>query len=125
MIIKNMDQVPLQDVNMEGAKDVKVRVLFGPADNAPTFAMRVFELSGGGHTPFHTHPFEHEAMLLDGDIAVVTEEGDRPLQKEEGDRPLQKGDVILVPPDEKHQFKNLSETESARFMCLVPIAYQK
>ncbi|MHC4373059.1 MAG: cupin domain-containing protein [Planctomycetota bacterium] len=115
MIIKNMDQVPLQDVNMEGAKDVKVRVLFGPADNAPTFAMRVFELSGGGHTPFHTHPFEHEAMLLDGDIAVVTEEGDRP----------QKGDVILVPPDEKHQFKNLSETESARFMCLVPIAYQK
>ena len=116
MIIKNIDQVPLQDVNMEVAKDVKVRVLFGPADNAPTFAMRVFEMAGGGHTPFHTHPFEHEAVLLDGDIAIVTEEGDRPLQK---------GDVILVPPDEKHQFKNLSETESARFMCLVPIAYQK
>ena len=116
MIIKNIDQVLLQDVNMEGAKDVKVRVLFGPADNAPTFAMRVFEMAGGGHTPFHTHPFEHEAVLLDGDIAIVTEEGNRPLQK---------GDVILVPPDEKHQFKNLSETESARFMCLVPIAYQK
>ena len=26
MIIKNIDQVPLQDVNMEGAKDVKVRI---------------------------------------------------------------------------------------------------
>ena len=116
MIIKNIDQVPLQDVNMEGAKDVKVRVLFGPADNAPTFAMRVFEMAGGGHTPFHTHPFEHEAVLLDGDIAVVTEAGDRLLQK---------GDVILVPPEEKPQFKNLSETERARFMCLVPIAYQK
>ena len=38
---------------------------------------------------------------------------------------LQKGDVILMPPDEKHQFKNLSDTEGARFMCLVPIAYQK
>ena len=116
MIIKNIDQVPLQDVNMEGARDVKVRVLFGPADDAPTFAMRVFEMAGGGHTPFHTHPFEHEAMLLDGDIAVVTEEGDRPLHK---------GDVILVPPDEKHQFKNLSDTHNARFMCLVPIEYQK
>ena len=115
MIIKNIDQVPLQDVNMEGAKDVKVRVLFGPADNAPTFAMRVFEMAGSGHTPFHTHPFEHEAMLLDGDIAVVTEGGDRPLKK---------GDVVLMPPDEKHQFKNLSDTEVARFMCLVPIAYQ-
>jgi quercetin dioxygenase-like cupin family protein len=116
MIIKNIDEVPLQDVNMEGAKDVKVRVLFGPADDAPTFAMRVFELAGGGHTPWHTHPFEHEAILLDGDIAVVTEDGDRPLRK---------GDVILMPPEEKHQFKNLSGTEDARFMCLVPIAYQK
>ena len=100
---------------MEGAKDVKVRVLFGPADNAPTFAMREFEMAPGGHTPFHTHPFEHEAMLLDGDISVVTEDGERQLQK---------GDVILMPPDEKHQFKNLSATEVARFMCLVPIAYQ-
>ncbi|MHC5162411.1 MAG: cupin domain-containing protein [Planctomycetota bacterium] len=116
MIIKNIDEVPLQDVNMEGAKDVKVRVLFGPDDNAPTFAMRVFELAPGGHTPFHTHAFEHEAMLLDGNIAVATEDGNRPLQK---------GDVILVAPDEKHQFKNLSDTENARFMCLVPIAYQK
>lgn len=116
MIIKNIDEVPAQDVNMDGAKDVKVRVLFGPADNAPTFAMRVFEMAPGGHTPWHTHPFEHEAMLLAGDIAVVTEVGDQQLKK---------GDVILMPPDEKHQFKNLSGTEAARFMCLVPIAYQK
>ncbi|MHC5179734.1 MAG: cupin domain-containing protein, partial [Planctomycetota bacterium] len=84
--------------------------------NAPTFAMRVFELAGGGHTPFHTHDFEHEAMLLDGDIAVVSEGSETPLKQ---------GDVILVAPDEKHQFKNLSDTENARFMCLVPIAYQK
>ena len=116
MIIKNIDEVPAQDVNMEGVKDVKVKVLFGPADNAPTFAMRVFEMAPGGHTPFHTHPFEHEAMLLDGDIAIVTEDGDRPLKK---------GDVVLMPPEEKHQFKNLSDTEGARFMCLVPIEYQK
>ncbi|OQY03428.1 MAG: hypothetical protein B6I25_08050 [Planctomycetales bacterium 4572_13] len=116
MIIKNIDQVPLQDVNMDGAKDVKVRVVFGPADDVPTFSMRVFEMAPNGHTPFHTHPFEHEAVLLDGDIAVVTEDGDRPLKK---------GDVILIQPEEKHQFKNLSDTEGARFMCLVPIAYQK
>lgn len=116
MIIKNIDQVPLQAVNMEGAKDVNVRVLFGPADNAPTFAMRVFEMAPGGHTPFHTHDFEHEAMLLDGDIAVVSEDGETPLKQ---------GDVLLMPPGEKHQFKNLSDTNTARFMCLVPIAYQK
>ncbi|MHC4951766.1 MAG: cupin domain-containing protein, partial [Planctomycetota bacterium] len=66
--------------------------------------------------PFHTHPFEHEAMLLDGDIAIVTEDGDRPLKK---------GDVVIMPPDEKHQFKNRSNTEPASFMCLVPVEYQK
>jgi quercetin dioxygenase-like cupin family protein len=55
-------------------------------------------------------------MLLDGDIAVVSEGSETPLKQ---------GDVILVAPDEKHQFKNLSDTENARFMCLVPIAYQK
>lgn len=116
MLIKKINDVPAQDVKMDGAKDVKVRVLFGPADGAPTFAMRVFELAPGGHTPFHTHPFEHEVMALDGDIAVVTEAGDKPLAQ---------GDVVLVAPDEKHQFKNLSPTKSTRFMCLVPIAYQK
>ena len=116
MIIKKIDDVPLQDVNMEGARDVKVRVVLGPADQAPTFAMRVFELAPGGHTPFHTHPFEHEAIILDGDIAAVTENGDRPLDK---------GDVLLIAPDEKHQFQNRSDTNPARFMCLVPIAYQK
>lgn len=116
MIIKRIDDVPLQEVNMEGARDVKVRVVLGPADGAPTFAMRVFELAPGGHTPFHTHPFEHEAMVLGGSIAAVTEAGDRPLQA---------GEVLLVEPNEPHQFKNLSDTAPARFMCLVPVEYQK
>lgn len=116
MIIKKTDEVPAQDVTMEGAKDVKVRVVLGPADNAPTFALRIFELAPGGHTPFHAHPFEHEAVILEGTIAAGTEDGDKPLQV---------GDVLLVEPDEKHNFKNLSDTEPAKFMCLVPIEYQK
>lgn len=116
MLIKKIKDVPLQDVNMQGAKDVKVRVVFGPKDNAPTFAMRVFEMAPGGHTPFHMHPFEHEAIVLDGDIAAVTEQGEKPLDK---------GDMLLIPPDEKHQFKNRSDTKPASFMCLIPVEYQK
>ncbi|MFH1965331.1 MAG: cupin domain-containing protein [Acidobacteriota bacterium] len=116
MIFKNLDSVPRQDVTMEGAKDVKVRVILGPADEAPTFAMRVFELGPGGHTPFHSHPFEHEAVILDGRIASVSSLGTKEHII---------NDVLLIYPDEEHQFKNLSETESARFMCLVPVAYQK
>ena len=116
MIIKKIEDVPMQDVNIEGAKGAKIRVVLGPADNAPTFALRVFDLAPGGYTPFHTHPFEHEAMILDGDIVAVTESGEKPLDK---------GDILLIAPDEKHQFKNRSGTKDARFMCLVPIEYQK
>jgi len=116
MMIKNMQQVPAQPVVMDGAKDVTVRVLIGPQDHAPTFAMRLFELAPGGHTPFHTHGFEHEVIILGGDIAVITEQGPTPVKK---------GDVLLVAPNELHQFKNQSDKLPAQFICLVPIAYQK
>jgi quercetin dioxygenase-like cupin family protein len=116
MLIKNANDVPAVKVEMDGAQGASVRVIFGPADKAPTFAMRIFELAPGGHTPFHTHAFEHEVVILDGDIAITTDSGDKPVQK---------GDMVLVSSNEKHQFKNRSNTASARFMCLVPIAYQK
>lgn len=116
MILKNMLEVNAEPVVMDGAKDVTVRVLFGPQDKAPTFAMRLFELAPGGHTPYHTHDFEHEVIVLDGDIAVATPHGDTPL------RP---NDVLLVEANEQHQFKNCSDRSPARMICLVPIAYQK
>lgn len=115
MIIKSQDQVQQVAVDMEGAVGAKVQVLLGPEDHAPTMAMRIFELAPQGHTPYHSHAFEHEVMILDGDIAVVTPQGDVPVKP---------GDVMLVMPKETHQFKNCSDTKHARFMCLVPIAYQ-
>ena len=39
MQIKKIQDVPATEVEMEGAKGVKVRVLFGPKDGVPTFAM--------------------------------------------------------------------------------------
>ena len=116
MLIKKPQDIPAVPVDMEGAKDVTVRVLFGPQDKAPTFAMRLFELAGGGHTPYHSHPFEHEVIVVSGAAAVVTPEKEIPLSI---------GEVLLVEPDETHQFKNRSQTDSASFICLVPIAYQK
>ncbi len=116
MIIKNIDSVIPRDVDMEGAKDVKVRVILGPADEAPNFAMRIFEMGPGGHTPFHSHPFEHEAVVLEGRIASVSSQGTKEHII---------NDVLLIYPGEKHQFKNLSAAESAKFMCLVPVEYQK
>ncbi len=116
MLIKKIDDIAASEVKMDGVRGASVRVVFGPADGAPTFAMRVFELAGDGHTPFHTHAFEHEVMILEGEMAVVTEEGTKPLAV---------GDMLLVAGDEKHQFQNLSADKRARFMCMVPVEYQK
>jgi quercetin dioxygenase-like cupin family protein len=116
MIVKNISDVPLQDVNMDGARDVKVKVVYGPTDRAPNFAMRIFELAPGGHTPFHSHPFEHEAVILEGKIASVSSAGTIAHAV---------NDALLIFPGEEHQFRNLSANEPAKFMCLVPVEYQK
>ena len=101
---------------MDGAEGVTVRVIFGPADDAPTFAMRLFELAPAGHTPFHAHPFEHEVIVMAGELRLVSENGQRPLAP---------GHTVMVHADEKHQFRNASDQQAARMMCLVPIEHQK
>ena len=114
MLIKKIIDVPAAKVQMEGAKDVNMRVLLGPKDGAPTFALRILELDKGGHTPYHEHPFEHEVIVNQGQLAVVTEEGEIPITT---------GDVVMVQPGEKHQFRNLSDTEPAKMFCLIPVEY--
>lgn len=116
MLIKNIQDVPAEPVRMEGAKEVQVRVIYGPKDRAPTFAMRVFELAPAGHTPFHKHNFEHEVLILEGEIAVVTSDGPKPLKLH---------DALLIEPNEAHQFKNLSDTARASMLCMIPVACQK
>jgi quercetin dioxygenase-like cupin family protein len=116
MLIKNIKDTPAVTVDMDGAKDTKVRVLFGPRDGAPTFAMRLFELAAAGHTPYHKHPFEHQVVVLLGELAIITEEGKIPITV---------GDVVMVAPGEKHQFRNLSDTEPAKMLCIIPVEYQK
>ena len=117
MLIKKIDEVPPVPVRMEGVKDVTMRLLFGPSDKAPTFAMRVFELDKLGHTPYHDHPFEHQVVILEGDVRILNER--------EEETPLAPGDVLMVLPGEKHQFRNGSDQAPARFICLVPIEYQQ
>jgi quercetin dioxygenase-like cupin family protein len=116
MIVKKIAEVSQAPVEMEGAKDVKVRVVFGPQDEAPTFALREFELAPGGHTPHHSHPFEHEVVVTAGEIIVLGAQGEVPMQL---------GDVVLMPPNEKHQFQNPSSSKPAKMLCLVPVEYQK
>ena len=116
MLVKKIKDVRAVPVSMEGAENVSVRVLFGPEDEAPTFSMRVFEFEKTGHTPYHSHTFEHEVIILDGELSIVTEQGEIALSV---------GDVLMVMPGDKHQLRNTSDSKSASMICLVPVEYQK
>lgn len=110
MILKSVESVPNEPVEMEGAKGAHVRWLISEKDGAPNFAMRLFEVAPGGHTPHHAHGFEHEVFVVEGTGVVVSAEGDRPFRA---------GDVIFMPPDEPHQFRNTS-TGVCKFLCMIP-----
>ncbi|MDO5112868.1 MAG: cupin domain-containing protein [Planctomycetia bacterium] len=104
-------QVPAAAANVPGAARCKMRVLVGPDDGAPTFAMRQFEVEPGGHTPMHTHPWEHEIYILQG-AATIT------MDSEE--HPARPGCCAFIPPNVPHQIANAGLLE-LKFLCLIPI----
>jgi len=96
----------------EGASKIKVRWVISKEMGAPHFAMRVFEVEPGGYSPLHSHDWEHEVFILEGDGIVVSQDGEKKF------RP---GDAVFVAPNEKHQFKNDGK-KLVKFICVVPHA---
>jgi quercetin dioxygenase-like cupin family protein len=95
----------------EGASKLKVRWLITKEMGAPNFAMRLFEMEPNGNSPLHTHPWEHEVFILEGEGIVVAKDGEKKIKA---------GSVIFVAPNELHQIKNNSK-KILKFLCLVPI----
>jgi quercetin dioxygenase-like cupin family protein len=112
MKVNHYEQVPQHPVDMPGAQGCSIRWLVGQEQGAPNFAMRQFEVAVGGHTPQHSHPYEHEVFVLEGRGVVL--EGNV-------EHPLRGGDVVYVRPDELHQFRNTGDSP-LKFLCLVPNA---
>ncbi|MGC9529179.1 MAG: cupin domain-containing protein [Candidatus Bipolaricaulaceae bacterium] len=110
-LVRELEAVPAEAVGgAGGAEGVHKRILIGPQDGAPTFAVRLFSVQAGGHTPRHSHPFEHGVVVLKGSGELVSPEGSIPLRA---------GHVAYVPPGELHQFRNTGEG-AFEFLCVVP-----
>jgi quercetin dioxygenase-like cupin family protein len=110
-----MKHVHYTDVKREKVDDpaatgVNVRWLITREDGAEVFAMRRFDVKADGHTPHHSHDFEHEVFIL---------EGGGTLKIEDREEDLREGDVVFVPGDVKHQFVN-DRDETLSFLCLIP-----
>lgn len=112
MIIKNIAEVPLDKVTMEGVEETSIQWLIKSADGAPNFAMRRFVMKPGGRIPLHDHSWEHEIYILSGRAVAFT-----PSERRE----IGPGDALLLPPDEPHGYENTGD-EDLIFLCMVPLS---
>lgn len=98
---------------MDGVKGVAMRLMIGRADGALNFALRHFTVEPGGHTPRHSHNYEHEVVVLEGRGRV---EHDGSFTE------VSAGDILFVEPNSTHQFVNAGE-DAFTFLCLVPVTH--
>jgi quercetin dioxygenase-like cupin family protein len=114
-----MKKHSFEDISSEvvgkGCKGVNIRWLITKEMGAERFAMRMFEVEPEGHTPLHSHEWEHEVFVLEGEGMVLGVSGEEKIKH---------GDVIFMPAEERHQFKNTGDG-TLRFLCLIPYLEKK
>lgn len=116
MKIISSDIVEKNKVTMDGTEGAWKQLPLGTKDGAPVYSLRVFTLEPLGHTPYHSHPFEHMNYVIEGQGVLVDEAGD--------EHPLKAGDFALVSPGEKHQYRNISTGKQFKMICGVPKEYE-
>lgn len=104
------DAKPADLSEEQDVKGVELRPLITEGEGAKNFALRLFRLEPGGHTPFHVHGWEHEVFVIGGTGRVVGEEDGLPLES---------GTAVYVPPGERHRFE--AGEEGLVFLCCIPI----
>jgi quercetin dioxygenase-like cupin family protein len=108
--IQKYADVKATQFESEEAKGVAARVVIGKNEGANHFYMRVFEISTGGHTPKHSHDWEHEMFIHSGEGEIY---GNGQWNR------VKSGNVIFVPSNEEHQIRNNSK-KLLIVVCLVP-----
>jgi quercetin dioxygenase-like cupin family protein len=124
-LIRNLAEGEARPVQIDGVKGVKMAMMCGREHGAPHFSMRQFQVEPGGHSPRHSHDYEHEVYIVQGRGTVLL--GGK-------EHPIKAGDVVYVPADEEHQFRAGAEEGVAglggsgnaapglTFLCMVPVS---
>lgn len=108
---KSLDVDPVTCDDGKTVRNAQKRVLIGAAEGAANFVMRHFTIDPEGHSPYHTHPWEHEVYVLAGKGEVRFAGGATAVAP---------GDFAYVPPTDEHQFVNTGD-EPFEFICVVPM----
>jgi quercetin dioxygenase-like cupin family protein len=93
-------------------RGVSVRWLIGPAEGAPNFAVRYFEIAPGECTSLDRHEHDHGVVVLRGRGEVLL--GDEVSE-------VSFGDAVYVSPNEAHHFRCTGDAPLG-FLCVIPAA---
>ncbi len=111
MIKKHVKDIELENVTKANSKKTTIQWLITNKDGAKNFTMRRFEIQPGGEIGLHNHPEEHEIYILQGSGEIFDNKGSIVE--------INPGDVIYVPPNEMHGYKNVGN-EPLAFICVIP-----
>lgn len=103
--------IPVEEIE-EATQGLTIRRVISAVDGATDFTMEIFEIGPGGYSAHHAHPWEHQVFVIKGNGVVAGRQDETPFDA---------GDVIFIPPNEPHQFRNTGD-ETVEFVCLVPQA---
>jgi quercetin dioxygenase-like cupin family protein len=106
MRVISYEEVEAKEVQ-EGSK-IKIRWL--NTGGSKNFAVRLFEIEPGGYSPHHSHSWEHEIFVLEGNGVVIGNVGAESFSV---------GNVISIPSQELHQINNTGKS-ALKFLCIIP-----
>ena len=96
----------------KGAEKTEVQYLIDDRHGSDRFALRLYTVHKGGHTPLDQHQYEHHVYILKGEgLLRQSKDSDMPLKT------LKPGDSIFIPSNAVHQFSNTRD-EPLMFLCV-------
>ena len=111
MKINVNSEIPAAGVQVEGASNVRMKILIGPEDGSGNIIMRHFFVAPGGNTPFHNHNYEHVIKVERGRGIAVDEHGN--------ENAVEEGQSLFVRAGDLHQFRNPYQSDF-EFICIIP-----
>lgn len=110
MVVNHEDNIEKVEFDNPATKGASMKALISPKEGWEGYVMRVLELTEGGYSPKHNHPWAHINYMLEGEGILF-------IDGEETE--VKKGSYAYIPENTDHQFKNAGE-DVFKFICIVP-----
>ena len=112
IFLVNTTNVPIGALDKKGAEKTQVQYLVDERQGSNRFALRLYTIQKGGHTPLDQHPYEHHVHVMSGQgLLRQSKEPNATLL------PLKVGDTLFIPSNAIHQFSN-NKDEPFTFLCV-------